>query len=610
MSVFNRLRRVHQDEGGTVILIVTLVMVALLLVAGLVIDLGGVRGFRANHQSISDAAAAAAAVTLAESKDGRAACATAKAYVISNARGVSSLAGIDCTAFPVSCDAGTPEVTEKTVEGRFTISIIFPVGDTSPLLDSQVLGALPQPASPEDGLQCERIGVGIAAPFRTTFSRLAGIDKLDANVHTVAKATLATGDSVPVNLLVLNRTGCQTIRASGNGGIYIDAVYDPDEDDDPTNGLQPVLDRGLAASDSDGSDGCAGSDGVIDIEGSSAILRADGPEGCGNQTGTHMVNGLTAGHGCGRIRTLAPGTPGCNFPACTTGGGSPPNPEPTKLQLRLTRASVDYRYNCKADYSLVPLAIAWATWALTPTNSQDIPGCIDPTATHIDDLIATVGAAGTPPGFQTWTGAGYPCTVEGPPGTIVLVPAGNWHVDCPAFVVKRTVVFQGGNVVIDGPVDIESSGILAINASQAGYDPVDPDIWVFLRGGRFGKAGDAVLIMNNAFLYASKNAYVEMAGGDGQLTWVAPDQGNFDDLALWGDSPTTHLWAGQAGLTLEGVFFTPFAQGEYAGTAGQNQVRAQFIAQSLHARGQGTLIVAPQSGRSVDFPRAESALIR
>ena len=107
----------------------------------------------------------------------------------------------------------------------------------------------------------------------------------------------------------------------------------------------------------------------------------------------------------------------------------------------------------------------------------------------------------------------------------------------------------------------------------------------------------------NAFL-------IEMAGGNGKLAWVAPDQGSFDDLALRGDSPTTHLWAGQANLTLEGVFFTPFAQAEYAGTAGQNQVRAQFVAKSLHARGQGTLVVAPEAGRSVDFPRAESALIR
>jgi hypothetical protein len=280
------------------------------------------------------------------------------------------------------------------------------------------------------------------------------------------------------------------------------------------------------------------------------------------------------------------------------------------LRGRLTRAPVDHRYNCKADYTIIDASIGWATEPLTVANQQDIRECTDTPAPHIDDLIAAVGETGTPSGFQSWTGAGYPCTVEGPSGTTILVPAGDWHVDCPVFVNKRTVVFQGGNVVFEGSVDVVSSATLAINAAPGTYTAVDPETWVFLRSGRFSKAGDAVLIMNNTILYASKSAYIEMAGGNGALTWVAPDQGVFDDLALWGDSPTTHLWAGQADLTLEGAFFTPLAQAEYAGTSGQNQVRAQFIADSLHARGQGTLIVSPEHGRAVEFPRAESALIR
>ncbi len=34
-----------------------------------------------------------------------------------------------------------------------------------------------------------------------------------------------------------------------------------------------------------------------------------------------------------------------------------------------------------------------------------------------------------------------------------------------------------------------------------------------------------------------------MAGGDRSLTWVAPETGAFEDLALWSDSPTVHKWA-------------------------------------------------------------------
>jgi hypothetical protein len=599
--VIERLGRLHRDEGGTVLLIVALIMTVLLMLAGLVIDLGAMRGFRAGQQTISDAAAAAGAVTLAETGDGRAACDAAKAYAVTNSASISSLAGIDCTTFPMTCDNATPEVTATTVEDGITVSITFPVADDSPLLESGILGALDQPVSAQDGRQCERISVAVGSTFPTTFSRIAGVESIDIDVHTVAMATQSYADAVAINLLVLDRTGCQTIHSSGNGGIFVDAIYDPGEN---------VLETALAASDSDGSDGCAGTDGVIDLDGSSSFLRADGPTGCENQTGSHLVDGLVAGEGCGKIKTLAPGTPGCNYPACTFGGSNPPNPEPTELRGRLTRAPVDSRYNCKPDYSVIAGSLDWATEALTAANGQDIPGCTDTAAPHVDGLIEAVGETGTPAGFQRWTDAGYPCTVEGPLGTTILVPAGDWHIDCPAFVNKRAVVFQGGNLVFDGPVDVTSQATLAVNAVPGTYAAAGNETWVFIRSGRFGKAGDAELIFNNTFLYASENAHIEMAGGDGALYWVAPDQGDFDDLALWGDSATTHLWAGQADLTLEGAFFTPFAQAEYAGTGGQNQTKAQFIAYRLHARGQGTLIVSPEVGRAVEFPRRESSLIR
>lgn len=610
MRLLGRLGRVHRDESGTVLVLVTLVMVALLLIAGLVIDIGGVRIYRADQQTISDAAAAAGAVALAETQSGQAACGAAKSYVIANADAVDSLSGIDCASYPLSCDADTGEHAATTVEGRFTVSVVFPVPDDSALLESGVLGAITQPASSHDGTQCERIGVAINSEWDTTFSKLAGVESFNANVHTVAKGTLITAETIPLNLLVLDRTGCQTLHASGGGGIYIDPIYIPDQDNDPSNGLQPALGRGFAASDSDGSDGCSSGDGAIDLDGSGSVLRADGPAGCANQSGTYLIAGLIAGEGCGRIRVLAPGTPGCNFPACTAGGGNLPNPEPTALRQQITRASVDHRFNCKTDYTTIDPSLSWATWPLTIGNQQDIAGCPDPPAPYIDQLIQLVGETGTPPGFQSWTGAGYPCTIDGAPGFSLEVPAGDWYIDCPAFANKRTIVFQGGDLVFDGSVTVESGAILAINANPATYTAAEPENWVFLRRGTFTKAGDASVIMNNTTLYASKEAHLAMAGGSGILRWIAPNQGNFDDLALWGDSPTTHQWAGQAELTLEGAFFTPFATVEYAGTSGQNQVRAQFIANRLHTRGNGVLTVAPALGRAIEFKQSQSTLIR
>jgi hypothetical protein len=102
-----------------------------------------------------------------------------------------------------------------------------------------------------------------------------------------------------------------------------------------------------------------------------------------------------------------------------------------------------------------------------------------------------------------------------------------------------------------------------------------------------------------------------MSGGTGSLTWIAPDSGDFDDLALWSDSPLLHEWAGQANLVMEGVFFSPCAQAEYAGTSGQNQTKAQWIAYRLHARGHGVLAIRPDVDRAVPFIGVpETTLIR
>lgn len=51
-------------------------------------------------------------------------------------------------------------------------------------------------------------------------------------------------------------------------------------------------------------------------------------------------------------------------------------------------------------------------------------------------------------------------------------------------------------------------------------------------------------------------------------------------------------------------FFTPLATGDYSGTSGQNQTDAQWIADKLIARGQGTLVILPsvECGISLDNP--------
>jgi hypothetical protein len=369
----------------------------------------------------------------------------------------------------------------------------------------------------------------------------------------------------------------------GSGGIALSPMFDP-----VTGEHLP----GLAAVDSDGTVGC-GSDGTIDVDGSGSVIRADGQPGCPGE-----LPPAGSGNGCGQIRTYAPGPPGCVMPACSSSGTVAPSPG--RMGVRLTRAPVDWRYNCVASYP-----VSW-----------DIRGCPDAATTpsYMAQLTAAVGTSGLPSGFSSYTAAGFPCTVDGPPGTSVTIPEGNWVVDCHLSV-KRTLVFAGGNVVFDGDVALTSSGDLQLNVANTNSFSWTPGqavdhrdhsaaaAWAYLRDGTLSKAGSASFTLERTMLHLGATSTVAMTGGDGSVRWIAPDAGPFEDLAMWSDGIADHGFAGQAGLGLEGVFFAPYARITYSGNGSQKQVAAQFISEKLAVSGNGLLLIEPRYDRAIRFPQ-------
>jgi hypothetical protein len=577
-------------ESVATLMMVAISLLALVGVAALVVDLGMARSTRSQAAVVVDNGSVAGALQIGDG-NGVSACVGAVNYVEANLG--TSFSSIDCAAFSASCSDTTTAVTSTDTNGDWTVSVTHPVPNDSPLLDPAAIGGGSQALHAQDGFPCQRIGVSVSHQRTSFFGGLLGHESLVTNVHAVAIGRKSTQADTAVNLVILERYDCDAITAEGSGGglggIEVDVVWDP---------VNSAILPGYLTVDSDGTGAGCGGDGVLDVDGSDQSIIADGPAGCVGQVGPSESGpgGSSVGRGCGVIQTFAPGTPGCNYPACTSTGTVAPDPAP--LRSRVTRAPVDHRYNCKASYSMP------AGW--------EIRGCPDTPDPNIDQMVASLGGAGVPTGYQTWSGLGhnYNCTIEGPVGTTIPVN-GNTYVDCDPLTIKRNVHFRGGNVVFEGDVIIESVGVLTINGDSSDPLVADADeVIAFFRGGVFRKAGDASFIAHNTTAYFGPTVTMTMQGGGGSLIWTSPALGQFEYLALWSESPAVHELAGQAFLDMRGIFFTPDAQVLYRGTGVQHQIQAQFVARKLKVQGEGILKVSPSLDAAVLIPEDVIQIIR
>jgi hypothetical protein len=590
------MRRKPRPDRGAAVFMLAISLFLLIGASAIAVDIAAIWLDRSTDQKVTDAAAAVG-VLEAMTHGGQSACETALDYVATNTADIDSIDTSGCTAFSGACVEGDERELPVSA-GRYDLTVVYPVPDDHDLMTSGIVGRQPQAFHEDDGdKDCQRVGVKMTSTRDSLFAQVLGFSQGRTTVHTVAKRT--DGDPrPPFNLLVLDRTGCNAITVGGGGGIIADAVIAVDEDTGVHLGLVP----GIIAADSDGS-ACSGSSGVIGISGAGSLLRSDGaacpsPPWTG---GTYPVGGFTAYEGCGQISVYAPGTPGCNLPACSvSGGGNAPVPPPTPLGDRYTRKVADYRYNCYFDYTNPPSDVLWASPALTVSNQQVIDPCPE-TATkdpYIYDLIQRVGQSGLPDGsFTSWSSLPHGCNIGSP-----ITLNGNVVVDC------NLQITTGGRVTING--NAVFNGNVTVNGSLSVTPPAGDDAWVFFRGGRLSKAGSGRIAFNNAMVYMSKSSDVRLTGGSGSLIWTAPVGGRFEALALWSDSPSEHSWAGQAALNMEGIFFMPWATASYSGNGDMQQTNAQWIAWRVAASGNGALRIAPPVGNALNFRDHMTILIR
>ena len=583
---------VRPEERGATLILVALTITMLVGIAALAVDLGVLRSDIRSDRLVADAASTAgvAQINPFGSTNAVAACQTAWDYVLLNLEDEgSSVVAPNCSGtFGGECSPATLRQASGTA-GPYTITITQPVPDGNTLMGAQAINA------EIDGSACQRLGVTVQRLRSHAFAKVIGIQSNTTTVSSVARVATSPGEGEIVPLLLLEPLGCEAIYTSGQGKVTVS--YN-DTTDTP---------------------------GIIVVDSNASTCGASHPfsiDSRGNQKGWIRAIPVPGEEIPSAILSYAlsaipPANPAASYdpgdltdpvnPADITDPTEPSVshfrlfPKPTPSFERITRAPIDWRYNCKSGYPDYPLV------ATNPAaGGVRILDCPFGTGAHID-AHRSAYAMGMPIGFQSWMGAGHPCSTTG----AAIVVTGNWYIDCPAtgpdnvgLVVNGGSISIAGNVVSNGGIDLRSDAVMTINPGNAS------DHFVFIRSGIMLKRAQASLTLNRTFVYL-ENGRVDLRAGDGGLVWTSPDAGNFEDLALWSESHMVHEIGGQAGNTLTGTFFTPMAEPfSLTGQAGQFQFEAQFITRRLEVKGQGEVKMTPDPDKTTPIPARAVALIR
>lgn len=590
--------RISSSESGASLVLIAVSMTLLLGVAAIAVDLAILRQDIRADRLATDAAVTAGVAQISPFAGTGAveACETAWEYVLLNLEDETAVSSPDCSArFAADCD---PDVAreETILIPPYTVTIVQPVTDGHTLMGSQT------PDQQIDGEPCQRFGVAIERDRDYFFAPIIGATNSRTRVGSVARISTQPGEAEVVPLLLLEPIACPAVYTSGQAKItvsYNDTTGTP----------------GIIVVDSDASD-CGASDPYsIDAQGNqkgwiraipvpgenlpSAILSyALSDIGTSDPTASYDPNDLTDPVD----------------PADITNPNEPLEsryrlyPRPTQVLERITRAPIDWRYNCHQDgYPDYPLDLSNPGLGAIP-----VPECPFAEARYMDAHIASYGGAGAPPGFNTWTVDGpYPCSVGSGP----LSVSGDWYVDCPGgLIVNGTSVTFDGNVVFDGGIDLRSGANLYVNT------PNTSDVFMYVRDGGIIRRASASFILDRTFVYLANGNLDLRAGSPTEscaaspptgICWTAPEGGNFEDLALWSEAWLPHKIGGQSGNNLTGTFFTPFAEPfELDGQGNQIQFEAQFVTRRLFGSGQGVVEMTPDPEKTTPIPVRAVQLIR
>jgi hypothetical protein len=646
----------RRDEQGAVMVVTAVASIVMMVIVGLVVDLGQIRVDKRTNKGVTDMAARAGIARL-QFGPWSGVC-KAREFLLRNADGFSSfdtgsetwsngaaqvIATNPCPAVAnapdaTQCSAAVPSTWAKLQAtaggGRFTVEI-------------QSGYVLPDPRFPADasrgdpGTVCDNLAVILTESASPAFAQVGGGGSTAVGVRSVGRLNATETLDFVAALQLLERTNCDVLQVGGANTRVIAQPY----------GTYP----GTIQIDSDGTGACAKpilnaqatSGGPSVLACSANSTNPDCRPGTGTRPSRIGIYAANFNKPAGIIATAFPSTYGD-----TAATGSP----------RTSRKYIDQRYRQNvADLD------ANAKSVLTTSNSLP-PGCTlvllnSCTGNGTTWLVlggldcGTLGIFFAVPGRTSAQHIWFNCdlTVNTPltltAANAYIVIRGNLTVSSTFSILDPRKVYVGGQStgnkvgldVTGGTLNMNAAGNSLCSArSGAGYSNR-----FVIGNGTFKVGSGGFARMCQSFLYlASGYDRVPSTNGTNPCTcstwnapglinissgssvdWSAPNEitgrlpgaeelattNPFEDLALWTEAGgNSHSMSGGASTRMAGVFFMPNANSFNLAGGGSLPIdlSAQFVATSLKVTGGATVNLVPNPLDSIPVTIYTTLLVR
>ena len=538
MSLRSRIRQRSQDDRGASLLVMLLVIVAVVAVAGLVVDLGSLRNRKTTQRFNADTAAIAGAAVLTKAS-ATAACTTAWNFVKSNG-GIDTASvsqSPNCGAFNAVCDPTTARTVTAVFTGG-TVAFISPVPNNSTLMTGQTI-------TTRDGVACDRFAVQITR----TNANLINAGSINTTVSAVA--VHSTADYVTSPLVVLDPHACNALLLRSTADLNAEAT---------------LTTPGHIIVDSDGAN-CTGSDRILVTDNSSQVVAEDTTSGA---LGVISMYALTV-----------------NAPRAfsnTDQASSPDDhgiyPTPVASTAPTGRLAIDRRYNCQPSNGCTDTAAPYIDNLKTALNSGTPSGY-------------TTWSFGCSPSGYIPTGNYYVPSSVCPNG---LAVASNTVLTFGAG--SNLVMDKGFNNQSNGTVSFNCS---TTNYLTCDHEPSTTGVIYVRSGAIWCGDGNFEFWGTFVYANGSPSACIDglwQILGTRHVYWTAPLSGPFEDLTLWCEGTMDVTVRANSGLLFEGTFFVPNARLHLENSNITDTQHAQFLIGTMFMEGNSRLSLDPDIDRS------------